>query len=163
LPTPADAARRFDLGPFVAGIQNTRLRTQGLALNETHIFQPHLLNEFRTGFARTEPATFQSDFGHKAAESLGIRGINVTAFTSGLPNINVQDFTGLSGGPAFLPVNPKQTHYQFEDNLFWTRGRHQWKFGYRRSLPQPVLFPSLQSAIRNLQSAIRKLAKVCTN
>lgn len=130
LPTPPEAARQFDLGPFVAGIQNTRLRTQGLALNETHIFRPTLLNEFRTGFARTTPFTFQSDFRHRAAESLGIRGINITEFTTGLPNINVQDFTGLSGGPAFLPVNPRQTHYQFDDNLFWTRGRHQLKFGY---------------------------------
>ena len=29
LPTPAEAAARFDLGPFVAGIQNTRLTTHG--------------------------------------------------------------------------------------------------------------------------------------
>jgi len=131
LPTPAEAARKFELGPFVAGIQNTRLRTQGAAINHTHIFKPTLINEFRTGFARTTPFTFQSDFGRKAAESLGIRGINVSEFTTGLPNINVVDFTGLSGGPAFLPVNPKQTHYQFDENLFWTRGRHQLKFGYR--------------------------------
>lgn len=130
LPTPAEAARRFDLGPFVAGIQNTRLRTQGAALNHTHIFRPNLLNEARTGFARTTPRTVQSDFGKKAAESLGIRGINVNEFATGLPNINVQDFTGLSGGPAFLPVNPRQTHYQFDDNIFWNRGRHQLKFGY---------------------------------
>jgi hypothetical protein len=131
LPTPPQAAARFDLGPFVAGIQNTRLRTQGAAISETHIFRPTLINELRGGFARTTPATFQSDFGHNSAQSLGIQGINVSAFTTGLPNINVQDFTGLSGGPAFLPVNPKQTHYQIEESLFWTRGRNQLKFGYR--------------------------------
>ena len=32
LPTPAEAAARFDLGPFVAGIQNTRLTTHGAGL-----------------------------------------------------------------------------------------------------------------------------------
>jgi len=130
LPTPPEAKQRFDLGPYVAGIQNTRLRTQGLALNETHIFRPNLINEFRTGFARTTPTTFQSDFGRMAAESLGIRGINVTRFATGLPNINVTDFTGLSGGPAFLPVNPRETHYQVSNNVFWMKSRHQLKFGY---------------------------------
>ena len=130
LPTPSEAKQKFDLGPFVAGLQNTRLKTQGLALNESHIFRANLVNEIRAGFARTTPATYPSDFGHRAAETLGIRGINVSQFTSGLPNINVTDFTGISGGPAFLPCNPRETHYQFDENLFWMRGRHQLKFGY---------------------------------
>ena len=79
----------------------------------------------------TQPFTFQSDFGTHAADSLGIRGINVTEFTTGLPNINIPDLTGISGGPAFLPVNPKQFHWQVEDALVWLKGRHQLKFGYR--------------------------------
>jgi hypothetical protein len=131
LPTPSEAAARFDLGPFVAGIQNTRLTTHGAAFNYSRVISPSLVNELRVGYAKTIPFTFQSDFGVNAAESLGIRGINVTEFTSGLPNINVPDLTGISGGPAFLPVNPKQFHWQIEDALVWIRGRHQLKFGYR--------------------------------
>lgn len=131
LATPAEAAARFDLGPFVAGIQNTRLKTQGGALNYTRVISNTMVNETRVGYARTVPFTFQSDFGRQAAESLGIRGINITEFTSGLPNINIQDMTGISGGPAFLPVNPQQTHYQLENSLAWVRGRHSVKFGYR--------------------------------
>lgn len=131
LPTPDFAKSKYDLGPFVAGIQNTRLKAQGMALNETHIFRPNLLNEARAGFARTTPFTVQSDFGHNSATSLGILGINVSQFTTGLPNLNIQDFTGLSGGPNFLPANPRQTHYQAEDTISWTLGRHQTKFGYR--------------------------------
>jgi hypothetical protein len=129
LPTPPEAASRFELGPFVAGIQNTTLKTQGAALNNTHIFRPNLLHELRLGFARTNPRTVASDFGRNAATSLGIQGINLGLLTSGIPNINVQDFTGLSGGPAFLPVNPRQNHYQVDNNLFWTVNRHQLKFG----------------------------------
>ncbi len=131
LPTPAEAAARFDLGPFVAGIQNTRLTTHGAAFNYSRVISPSLVNELRTGYAKTVPFTFQSDFGTRAADSLGIRGINVTEFTTGLPNINIPDVTGISGGPAFLPVNPKQFHWQVEDALVWLRGRHQLKFGYR--------------------------------
>ena len=131
LPTPSEAAAKYDLGPFVAGIQNTRLTTHGAAFNYSRVISPALVNELRTGYAKTVPFTFQSDFGTQAAESLGIHGINVTEFTTGLPNLNVQDLTGISGGPAFLPVNPKQFHWQIEDALVWLKGRHQVKFGYR--------------------------------
>ena len=131
LPTPEQAAARFDLGPYVAGIQNTRLTTHGLAFNHTKVIGSGFVNEFRFGYARTLPFTTQSDYGHEAATSLGIMGINVNEITTGLPNINIADYTGLSGGPAFLPVNPKQIHYQFEDALVQVKGRHQLKYGYR--------------------------------
>jgi outer membrane receptor protein involved in Fe transport len=131
LPTPASAAQRFDLGPFVAGIQNTNLTAQGLAINEAHAFSANLVNEFIGGYSRTIPFTVQSDFGHNSAASLGIQGINVSQFTTGLPNLNIQDFTGLSGGPAFLPANPRQTNIQLSDSVSWTLGRHRTKFGFR--------------------------------
>jgi hypothetical protein len=140
LPTPSDAASRFDLGPFVAGIQNTRLTTHGAAVNWTHLFGPGVVNELRLGYAKTNPETLQSDYGYNAATSLGIQGINVNEFTSGLPNLNIQDVTGISGGPAFLPVNPKQIHYQVEDTLSWVTGRHSLKAGYRFILRKPSPF-----------------------
>src|SRR5262249_21512297 len=140
LPTPDFAKSKFDLGPFVAGIQDTTLRTQGLALNHTHTFSPTLLLELRAGFARTTPKTVQSDFGHNAATSLGIQGINISEFTTGIPNINITDLTGLSGGPNFLPVNPRQTHYQFDSNLFYTRARNTLKFGYHMIIRKPSPF-----------------------
>lgn len=131
LPTPADAASKYDLGPYVAGLQVTDLVTQGMAINETHVFRPNIVNEFRGGFAKTNPFTRQSDFGHSAATSLGIQGVNISSYSSGIPNINVTDFTGLSGGPSFLPANPRETHWQAEDGVSWTLGHHQTKFGYR--------------------------------
>jgi hypothetical protein len=140
LPTPDFAASKFELGPFVAGIQNTTLRTQGLALNHTHTFSPTLLLELRAGFARTNPYTVPSDFGKNAATSLGILGINISQFTSGIANININELTGLSGGPAFLPVNPKQTHYQFTSNLFYTMSKHTLKFGYHMVIRKPSPF-----------------------
>ena len=127
LPTPASAASQFDLGPYVAGIQNTTLAAQGAAFNETHLFGPTLLNELRVGYSRTNPFTSQSDFGHNSSTSLGIQGLNVSQYATGLPNIQVgsscgAEFTCLQGGTAFLPANPRQTNIQFEDNLSWTRG-----------------------------------------
>jgi hypothetical protein len=143
LPTPQSAAKKFDLGPYVAGLQVTDLTTQGMALNEAHVFRPNLINEFRAGFARTNPFTRQSDMGHAADTSLGIMGVNISQFSSGISNIDIADFTGLSGGPGFLPANPRETHWQIEDGMSWTLGRHQTKFGYRyvRRMTSPYTGP----------------------
>ena len=144
LPTPASAASQFNLGPFVAGIQDTTLAAQGAAFNETHLFSPALLNEYRMGYSRTNPFTYQSDYGHDSATSLGIQGVNVTQYATGLPNIQIgsscgAEFTCLQGGQAFLPANPRQTNIQFEDNVSWTKGTHTLKFGFRyiRELASP--------------------------
>ena len=149
LPTPADAAARFDLGPFVAGIQNTRLTTHGAAFNYSKVLTPTFVNELRVGYARTNPFTTQSDYGLNAATSLGIQGINVNEITTGLPNIDITNFTGISGGPAFLPVNPSQWHYQIENALVWIKGRHQMKFGYRLvdRAPSPMIHDNTRSHI----------------
>jgi hypothetical protein len=149
LPTPAAAAAKFDLGPFVAGIQNTKLTTHGAAFNYSKVLKPTLVNELRVGYAKTEPFTTQSDYGHYASESLGIRGINLNEITTGLPNIGITNFTGISGGPAFLPVNPSQFHYQIEDVVVWLQGKQQWKFGYRLvdRRPSPFIHDNTRSAI----------------
>jgi hypothetical protein len=131
LPTPADAASRFTLGPFVAGLQDTTLVTNGAAFNWTRTWSPSIVSEFRAGFSRTNPYTAQQDYGINAATSLGIRGINLNAQSSGIPTINISDITGLSGGPGFLPVNPKQTNYQLDYNTYWNLGAHNVKFGGR--------------------------------
>lgn len=130
LPTPAEAAQRFQLGPFVAGIQYTRLRTHGGAFNWSRVWTPTIVGEFRAGWARTNPSTVQSDFGIPAADSLGIRNINLTDNSTGLPTINIADFTGISGGPGFLPARPKQVNYQLDYNVYVTKAAHNLKFGY---------------------------------
>ncbi|WP_446742896.1 carboxypeptidase regulatory-like domain-containing protein [Silvibacterium acidisoli] len=136
LPTPPSAAAQFDLGPYVAGIQNIDLKAQGLSLNETHIFTPELFNEFRAGYARTNPFTFQSDYGHDSSTSLGIQGLNVSQYTTGLPNFTIgnscgAEFTCLQGGTAFLPAHPVQTNIQVEDNVTSTKGPNTLKVGFR--------------------------------
>ena len=136
LPTPPSAAAQFDLGPYVAGIQNTSLIAQGLSVTHTHLFTSNVFNEFRMGYARTNPFTTQSDFGHNSSTSLGIQGLNISPYTTGLPNFTIgsacgNEFTCLQGGTAFLPANPRQTNIQFEDALSWSKGSHQMKFGFR--------------------------------
>ena len=37
--------------------------------------------------------------------------------------------TGTYGAPALLPYKAHQQRYQFEDNVSWTKGKHNFKFG----------------------------------
>ena len=150
LPTPDSVKSKFDLGPYVAGTQNTRLWTSGLALNETHIFSPTLVNEFIGGYDRFNPATLQSDYGHNTADSLGIMGINFAPpATTGIPGLAPGDFTGFSGGPNMAPVNPRETVMQFGDSLSKTIRSHNLKFGYRyiRNLLSPYDHTNTRGAV----------------
>lgn len=98
-----------------------------VALNNTHIFTPALVNEFRVGFTRNT-----SDQLSPAREPLfdefGIRGIPPSRGLTGLPTFSVTGFSQL-GDRTFAP-NPKLTEVlQFIDNVSWVRGQHTVKFG----------------------------------
>lgn len=134
-PNPT-AAKSFALGPYVSGTQNTILKAQGLALDETHFLTTNTFNEFRAGYSRTNPFTKQSDYGLNSATSLGILGLNISPYTTGLPNIQIgsscgNEFTCIQGGQAFLPANPRQTDVQLEDAISTTQGRHSLLGGFR--------------------------------
>jgi len=137
LQTPPGLQQQYSLGSYISGGQNTLLHTQGLALNETHVFTPSIVNQFIAGYAHINPFTTQSDYGLNGATGLGFGGINVSQSTSGIPTINIggagggTSYTAINDGPAFLPVNTRQTNYQLEDSVSWTKGPHSVKFGYR--------------------------------
>lgn len=155
IPTPPSIRSQYNLGPFIAGGQNTTLIAHGAAFNETHVFSPTVLNEFIAGYARTNPFTTQSDFGLNPATALGIAGINVNQFTTGLPTINFggipgqPGYTSINGGPSFLPANPRQTSYQIQDDMAWTKGAHQLHFGYRivKDLVSPFTNTNTRSSL----------------
>lgn len=93
-------------GPIFAGDQN--VFDQNLALSETHIFSPNLLNEFRFSYIR---------------RNLG--------FPENDPNSPTATITGLFtiGGASNFPQGRIQDSFQFSDTLSWQRGKHSIKFG----------------------------------
>ena len=93
-----------------------------------------------TGGDISSEKTVASDFGKNAATSLCIEGINISELTSGIPGMDVQDFTGLSGGPAFLPVNPRQDPLSGRQQCFLD---HEWAFVEVR----PALHPPAEFAL----------------
>jgi carboxypeptidase family protein len=102
-------------------------------VNWTHTFRANLLNEARFGFNAVkfnQTSTPTSSLGN-ISQQLGIAGGNLQA--PGLVQLNI---TGNNGGSAGLGLQNliqvfHSTQGQFEDNLIYTRGRHQIKTGFQ--------------------------------
>lgn len=101
-----------------------------LALNETHIFSPNIINEFRLGYTRLK---FQntnnftgSDFSIRNA--FGMVGFpEGDAFTTGLPGVSITGFLGLS---SYGPLYQIDETAQLVNNLSIIKGSHTIKVGY---------------------------------
>jgi len=114
----------------------TPTRVNILSLSHTHMFNPRLLAEFRFGYNR-----FHETFGPEDStfdpSSIGLN-MGTGAQDFGLPQISVGPPAAESDTPSFailgantsVPRGRTDTNWQFFDNFTWTRGRHNWKFGY---------------------------------
>ena len=106
-------------------------KTYSSGINWNHIFSPTLLNEFRFGVAHYHNTAQQSDYGTNDSTSLGIPGINVSQFDSGLVGIQIGGFTSpLVGYSASLPWVRAEANIDLVDNVTKTHGNHTFTFGF---------------------------------
>jgi hypothetical protein len=93
-----------------------------LAVTETHIFRPNLLNEVRFGFYNFPlPGT---DVQRIDPRSVGIEPMNNVP---GLPGVLVTGFLGYGyTGNDFVD---EQNNFQFANTLSWIRGNHSVRIG----------------------------------
>ncbi len=103
-------------------------RRHTLAIEETHIFTPSLLNTFRLGYNRTvsiAPTTLNAINPAATDANLG--------FDPGLPVglINIPGITAFQGGIGALgEYDFHYNSYQLNQDLYYTRGKHSFKFGF---------------------------------
>jgi len=100
------------------------------ALNYTHVFSPTLLAELRLGLNHYKNTAFPLDYGTTATTALGIPGVNLDAFTSGITTIDLGNYSGsLIGSGSSYPWNRGETNIDVVNN--WTKitGNHSTKFG----------------------------------
>lgn len=99
------------------------------ALNETHIFGPSVINEFRFGYTRLKFLNSNnftnSDF--SIQQAFGMVGFPEDSFTTGLPGINITGYLGIS---SYGPLAQVDETAQLADNLSIVKGRHAFKTGY---------------------------------
>ncbi|WP_158941341.1 TonB-dependent receptor domain-containing protein [Granulicella sp. S190] len=115
-----------DGGDFFSGISNTHYHS--LALGETHIFNPHLINEFRFGYNRIVASRLQPGYNSSIAQQIGFPGIPVAEDNGGLPQLTFSDVSTI-GSSLYLPSQELQNTYIISDNVTWVVGNHSLKFG----------------------------------
>ena len=115
-----------DGGDFFSGIATTHYHS--LAMGETHIFSPHLVNEFRFGYNRIYSNRLQPGYNSDIAQQIGFPGIPVAPSNGGLPQLTFSDVSQI-GSSLFLPTRELQNTYIFSDNLSWQLGNHSVRFG----------------------------------
>ncbi|MFZ0522979.1 MAG: carboxypeptidase regulatory-like domain-containing protein [Candidatus Acidiferrales bacterium] len=116
--------------PYSSDIEN--LREQVFSLEETHIFSPTLLNVARFGYSR-------AGYFFTGEPTPGTPAADVPSFLVGHPvgavvvggsaASNPQAQVGLAGSNNGSNLTVARNLYTYEDNVTWTRGRHQISFG----------------------------------
>ena len=123
---PAFPNSLADGGGFFSGVEDNAYRS--LALSETHMFSPRLVNEFRAGYNRIHSQRFQFNYNKDVSGQLQFPGVPFVPMNGGLPQLTFSDVSTL-GSPTFLPSLEIQNTFTYSDNLTLIRGKHSLKFG----------------------------------
>ena len=107
--------------------------SQSVVISQTHIFTPNVVNELRVGFARLHyKQEFQAQ-NHPAIQALALPGTRVFDDPDlkkewlQFPEVRLSGFTSIPRGGTQLRYD---NHYDYLDNLSWTKGAHQMKMGF---------------------------------
>ncbi|GAC1356013.1 MAG: hypothetical protein NVSMB3_01860 [Acidobacteriaceae bacterium] len=108
-----------------------RIRNQGLALGETHVFSSSAVNQARLGYSRDHAVSgpVGLTLGKSNAADYGLTGIPASPFTAGIPPIYISGFVTL-GTDRFRPQFQVATVYQFIDTFTKLSGNHSMLAGY---------------------------------
>lgn len=119
-----DSSDRFEPGAngINTGEQITNV-SHFATIEETHIFSPQLIARSHASVNRTLLTATDPTL-----EGFTFPRYSFTAITDVPGNISVGGLSGW-GGRSFNPKKHAQTLYQFKEDLFYTTGRHSFKFG----------------------------------
>jgi hypothetical protein len=118
-----DDAKQTNPRPFnLWKDDNWRTRNQSMTLSQTHVFSPTLLNTARLSASRQALFTF-------ATPAPAVSGPQFIFIPGRLPGqISVTGLTNIAGDTC-SPSKEPQDVITGSDDVFYTRGRHSFKFG----------------------------------
>jgi len=103
-------------------------KAHNVALNQTHIFSPSLIHEFRFGYLRVVGGQESENAGIDFAGQSGLQGVTRDKSKAGFPTFNFADAYSSMGDPQTL-VTRRNNSFDFFSTLSWIRGAHSMKFG----------------------------------
>lgn len=118
-------------GPYNNGFQGTGpATTQSPMIAYSHVFSPTFVYEGRFGIVRNRNDAINADTGLTTSQDIGIPGVNISEWTSGLSEIRIDDFTRLVVGfSPSLPWARSVTFFGVTNNFTKTAGNHIIRFG----------------------------------
>lgn len=130
-----------DGGPSRPGTGHTE--SQNIALNETHIFTPHLVAEARIGYSRIADERRQNEADVMGIpEKYGIPGIPQIPSNGGLPTLSFGQLANL-GSSGTMPSDKASDIFQVSGNVSIDRGRNQVRVGVEyQHIAAPTLTPT---------------------
>jgi len=136
--------------PYVGYDTGQTFFNQSVIINLTHVFTPNVVNSLKFLFNRLNNL-----------QPLGTNPVSPTLYTSSLGVTNLPGTNGPLIFPGYsqttpgnaIPFGGPQNVYQIYDDLSWTKGRHQFKFGggYIQTRDNRV-FGAYENAVQSLAS-----------
>ncbi len=119
-------------GPGGAFMGTGFQHTYSTGLNYDHILSPSLVTEARLAISYYHNEAVPSDYGSNDATTIGIPGVNISPFTTGMVGIQIND--GFSnpvvGYSASLPWIRSEVNVDFVNTWTKTKGNHTIKWGF---------------------------------
>jgi hypothetical protein len=129
-------------------------RTYSGGINYNRVFSPTLVAEFRVGVAYYNNVADQAGFGANTSTSLGIPGVNLSAYTSGIVGINIGSFysSPIIGFSPSVPWVRAETNSDIANTWTKIKGNHTIKFGGDLRLIRDALLQMQTFSPRGLYS-----------
>lgn len=104
---------------------------QNMSVGHTHTFSPTVLLDGVFGYQRQHQTVTGSDYGQNFGQILGIPGMNGSSIEySGFPTIDVGGAYSATGVPNWMPLFRVEENFTTSQNLTWTKGAHELRFGF---------------------------------
>lgn len=110
---------------LVPSAQNAN-KARVLKISANYSITPRLINEFGFGFTLYTTGTANSFDGNAFTRGLGLTGLQ-NLFYNGLPELNFNNISHLNADR--LSSQTQSRTFVYTDNLSWTKGRHNLRFG----------------------------------
>ena len=115
---------------------NYTTHARNVALSETHVFSPNMINQFTVGYNRDFNYIQSIGYGTNFSNKVGIPGANIgTSESSGLTQLAITGFNPL-GDRRFSPFQGGTNVYHFTEVLDIVHGEHSLHIGFVSRLMQ---------------------------
>ena len=99
-------------------------------IGHTYSFSPTVVLDGTLAYQRIKLEVNPQGFGTDYSSVLGIPGIDGSnILQSGFPNLNIGAYAAF-GTPDWMPERHTDETYSHNDNVTWTKGAHEFRFGF---------------------------------